>query len=138
MKRAALASLALIAPLAACGESEEDDGYVGVCVDPNTGERVEDYYCDEDDERHSTAFAWWWLATRSTYVVPPLHGRVDKSKVVTKVPAGASYKPGGFPTSGGSVKSYVQKSNPGFTAPKAPSGGGVKAPAPAPRPKVGR
>lgn len=132
-----VAVIAAVLVVAGCGEGGgegEGEEYVGICVDPGSGVRVDDDRCDRD----MPGYVVWWMLLGPGGRYPAVGGAVDRDGFVTKPPSGASTRYGGLSRSGGTVKAPSGGSTykPGTgTKPKAPA---PKAPAPAPKPKVGR
>jgi hypothetical protein len=109
-------SLALA--LAGCAGGASDDEvaaddlqYQGVCVDPDTGERVDDDVCDDDDARGGSgvgsAFLWYYFLRGRAFpaVGAPVSAFREGSDYVRTVPTGTSYVSGGAARSGGTVSS---------------------------------
>jgi hypothetical protein len=95
----------LAASLGACGGSDETPDYQGVCVDPQTQERVPDRDCDDGVHTGGAGFLWWYLLMnrRAPAVGAPLGGLSRGRDYVTTVPAGRPYVRGGVPPGGGTV-----------------------------------
>lgn len=119
---AAIAVLAIaLTGLTACGSKKhqnEDPEYYGVCVDPNTNQRLEDDSCDqgdpartgdEDDDFLMYAVIWYMLASSNSRY-PAVGGYVDRSQVYTSIPPG-SRTTMGLNKSGGSIVPRKTSSN---------------------------
>ncbi len=121
---ATVALTAMIAAgLAACGESSSDEpDYVGMCVHPETEERVDDDACDSDDSDYLTTALWWYMLTSSSRSVPAIGQTYNPDHGTYKVPKGKTYTKGGLPKKGASTpkKAYQKSSKPAGT------GGGYK------------
>lgn len=108
------------------GDLDSDDlQYQGVCVDPNTGQRVDDDVCDDDDGYHGSgggggsAFLWYYFLRGRAFpaVGAPVSSFREGSDYVRSVPTGSSYVSGGADKAGGTVSSSSLR-----TAAQAPSG----------------
>lgn len=94
---------------AACGAQQDE--YVGVCVDPNTEQRLDDDACDDDESEFLTYAVVWYMLANSSRSYPAVGGHVTKSYFRTTKPKGASIHYG-LPKEGGtSVKSYSSKTS---------------------------
>ncbi len=93
------------------GEPTADDlQYQGVCVDPATGERVDDDVCDDDDgygSGGSSGLLWYYFLRGRSFpaVGAPVSTFREGSDYVRSVPTGTSYVSGGAARSGGTVSS---------------------------------
>lgn len=106
------------------GDLDADDlQYQGVCADPDTGERVDDDVCDDDDARGGSgvgsAFLWYYFLRGRAFpaVGAPVRGFREGSDYVRSVPTGSSYVSGGADRAGGTVSSSSLRS-----AAQAPTG----------------
>jgi len=92
------------------GDPTADDlQYQGVCVDPDTGQRVDDDVCDDDDARGGSgvgsAFLWYYFLRGRAFpaVGSPVSSFREGSDYVRTVPTGTSYVSGGAARGGGTV-----------------------------------
>lgn len=95
MKRSVLVTLGLFAAtaLAACSPAPEDSDNTQICVDEETGRRVEDEKCDEGHASHGR-----WYYGSSAHPAPAVGQPVDKAFFSTSRPGGVTAKVprGGF------------------------------------------
>lgn len=100
----ALTTIALAGGLVACGEPEPE--YAAICVDPESGQRLEDDACEDGDDDYLTYAVLWYMAMNSGHPYPAVGHSVDRRYVTTKLPKGARYTTGLSKTGGTSVKSW--------------------------------
>ena len=123
---AAFAALALTG----CGSEDPDPDYQGVCVDPQTEQRVDDERCDDDDGRSGVGFVPFFLffplGARFPGIGQSYRGYPGS---VRTVPAGHTGVRGGAATAGGTatrstVRQAVSRGGFGTTGRGAGSVGG--------------
>lgn len=106
------------ASLTGCAMEEEPD-YAAICVDPDTGARVDDDQCDDDVEYTGgggSGFFWFYMATSSNHRIPAVGQTFDSSSGSYRLSSLAgssgsrvSVQRGGLPTAGASsMSSYVR------------------------------
>lgn len=96
------------------GTSADDAQYQGVCVDPATGQRVDDDVCDDDDGNGGyhgggvgSGLLWYYFLRGRSFpaVGSPVSTFREGSDYVRTVPTGTSYVSGGADRNGGTVSS---------------------------------
>jgi len=98
----------LATSLTGCSAPEDEPQYQGVCVDPETEQRIDDEQCDDDDGR-SGGFGgvglWYFflLGSRFPAVGAPLTGYRSGSDYVRSAPRDGGYVRGGASADGGRV-----------------------------------
>ncbi|MGO1049809.1 hypothetical protein [Crossiella sp. CA198] len=95
----------LAAVLSGCTTETAADEYdhVAVCVDPRTGDRVDDGRCGDDDGG-SGGMAWFWISTSTSHAAPGVGQRVNVSHgSYTRPPQTSRVQRGGVPAAGGTV-----------------------------------
>lgn len=110
MKKIALsvAAAVMATSLVACGASSEPE-YVGVCVDPNTEQRLDDDACSNGDDDYLAYAVMWYMLANSSHSYPAVGHRVNRSYFKTTLPKGSSYTKGLSSKGGSSVKSWSSK-----------------------------
>jgi hypothetical protein len=90
--------------------SADDAQYQGVCVDPATGQRVDDDVCDGDDGYGhgggvGSGLLWYYFLRGRSFpaVGAPVSTFREGSDYVRTVPTGTSYVSGGADRNGGTV-----------------------------------
>ena len=98
----------LATSLTGCAPAPEDDPqYQGICVDPETEQRIPDDQCDDDDGRSGFGGVGLWyfflMGSRFPAIGAPLTGYRSGTDYVRGTPQGASYVRGGAAANGGRV-----------------------------------
>lgn len=95
---------------AGCATETAPAEYAGICVDPATGNRVDDDRCGEpDDSGHASGggFFFMWMHTSYAGSVPAVGSRVPASVGARSVPRGTPVATG-LPKAGGSMPAIVR------------------------------
>ncbi|NYG54848.1 hypothetical protein [Nocardioides perillae] len=97
----AIGVTALVAAgLSGCSSSPD---YAAVCVDPETEERVDDQYCDDDGGTGGVGAGFLWFYLGASSRVPALGGSVrGLGGTYDRSGLRGSVQRGGLPTTGGS------------------------------------
>lgn len=81
------AAVAAAATLSACAEEEKPATHTAICVDENTGNRIDDDKCDDDGDRRGS-FVWIYYPIH--YVAPAVGSNYKSTTgYSTTRPAGA-------------------------------------------------
>ncbi|ADB35520.1 putative lipoprotein [Kribbella flavida DSM 17836] len=100
------------ASLTGCSSDDEDQpDYAAICVDPETEQRTSDENCKDEREYNGSGagFFWFYMATRSGVLVPPIGGRYPAGSGTYTVPrtgtggAAPSVRRGGLNPGGGDI-----------------------------------
>lgn len=120
-----VSALALV--LAGCTVSPSEADEIGVCIDPNTEQRIDDDKCTDGSEgwESEDGSVWFWYSTSSNHTAPPIGQKVTKSQGYTGAPKTNAFSRGGVPTAGSSIsKSTIARGGFGSgTAGKGSAGG---------------
>jgi hypothetical protein len=119
-----VSALALV--LVGCTVAPSDADEIGVCMNPNTDERIEDDRCPDGSEgwESEDGSVWFWYSTSAGHNAPPIGQKVTKSNGYTGTPKSNYYARGGVPTAGSSVsKSTIARGGFGSGSAGKSSGG---------------
>ena len=85
--------------------ADADPEYQGVCVNPETNQRIDYNQCDDDGNPTSSGFLWYYFLLGRSYpaVGAPLGAARTGTDYVTTAPKNSSYVRGGGAKTGGSV-----------------------------------
>ncbi|GAA1822666.1 tRNA-dihydrouridine synthase [Planosporangium flavigriseum] len=93
-------SLLAVALTGACGSQRAGgDEYGAVCVDPQTQQRIDDDYCDDDTHYHSGG-GWYFIRSGRSY---PAKGQKVSGGSFSRPGGGSTVKYGGVAAQGGPV-----------------------------------
>lgn len=109
IKSIAGVALASALVLSGCSSAQEDDNYVGVCLDQQ-GVRVDDSLCDPNGGSSMEGFFWGYFLASA---ILPGHGQRGSGYVKTYDPKRYNAYRGGVPAKGGYLNfaSYKPKSS---------------------------